>query len=199
METTEHSDVTLAFLVSQGFSSTILERFWAKVEKSQEPDGCWIWKGTHNGKGYGKIGKRGHNLQAYAHRVSWLIANGAIPDGLEVLHNCPTGDNPKCVNPAHLFLGTHQENFDDCVKKGRTHKGYKLTDEQVLEIIRLRPTTSGKELAARFGVSMVLISQIVHGQRYPHLLARSGVTLPLTVTDQRKNLANYKIRKNQYS
>ncbi len=197
-QATEHPNATIAFLISQGFSPTILERFWSKVEKSQEPDGCWLWKGATNGKGYGKIVVAGHNWQTYAHRVSWMIHNGAIPEGLEILHNCPSGDNPACVNPAHMFVGTHKQNGEDMAKKGRAHKGFKLGEADILEIIRLRPTTTGKALALRFGVSQTTISQIVHGTLHSRTRAAFEGDLP-PIGDQRKNLENYTVRKNQYS
>ena len=84
--------------------------FWEKVDKHAE-GGCWVWTGTRQVFGYG-ISLR----YRLAHRVSWEIANGPIPDGLWVLHRC---DNPPCVNPAHLFLGTQTENMRDMTAKGR--------------------------------------------------------------------------------
>lgn len=81
-------------------------------------DGCWLWNGQIGKRGYGMIGvpkRYGPRIQ-YAHRVSWRLHRGEIPDGLSVLHRC---DNPKCVNPDHLFLGTAGDNIRDCVAKGR--------------------------------------------------------------------------------
>lgn len=86
------------------------ERFWAKVEKG--PD-CWEWKAFRN-KGYGKFTYNGRMY--LAHRLSWILTNGPIPDGLGVLHSC---DNPPCVNPDHLFLGTQLDNMRDASNKGR--------------------------------------------------------------------------------
>jgi hypothetical protein len=79
--------------------------------------GCWFWNGTLS-NGYGKMGRQ------LAHRLSWEAFNGPIPDGLFVLHKC---DTPPCVNPDHLFLGTHGDNVRDCLAKGR-HKGRQLVE-----------------------------------------------------------------------
>lgn len=88
-----------------------LARFWPKVAKG---DGCWTWIAGTNRAGYGIIKFRGMGFQA--HRFSWLVAHGEIPPGLCVLHRC---DNPPCVNPAHLFLGTKADNAHDKVLKQR--------------------------------------------------------------------------------
>jgi hypothetical protein len=90
----------------------LAKRFHEKVQQG-EADACWPWLGAEHGKGYGGISIRGRSQPA--HRVAYELACGAIPAGLWVLHRC---DNPKCVNPAHLFLGTHQDNMDDMKKKG---------------------------------------------------------------------------------
>jgi hypothetical protein len=86
-------------------------RFWRKVIKIEH---CWEWAAYKNKKGYGQIKIQGKVLGA--HRVSWLLAVGEIEAGLCVLHTC---DNPKCVRPDHLFLGTNADNVDDKYKKGR--------------------------------------------------------------------------------
>jgi hypothetical protein len=95
-------------------------RFWPKVSKS---DGCWTWTGkTGNGYGQIRIAGKGSGLIG-AHRLSWALHYGPIPAGLFVCHNCPDGDNPLCVRPEHLFLGTHEQNMADMVAKGRAASG----------------------------------------------------------------------------
>lgn len=100
--------------VYQRRPKTLSERFWARVVKG---DGCWVWTGARNAQGYGRMtaGSRGAGYLR-AHRVSWELANGPVPKGLWVLHRC---DNPPCVNPAHLWLGTRLDNMRDCSAKGR--------------------------------------------------------------------------------
>jgi hypothetical protein len=92
-------------------------RFWEKVDKPGGADACWLWTGTPDVNGYGKLWWFDHtNKGKFAHRISWELHNGPIPDGLFVLHSC---DNPPCVNPKHLFLGTQLDNMRDMVAKGR--------------------------------------------------------------------------------
>lgn len=88
------------------------KEFWRHVRKT---DGCWEWAGSIGNGGYGRV-STGGGKQMAASRVSWILHFGPIPDGMYVCHHC---DNPPCTNPAHLFLGTAQDNFDDCLKKGR--------------------------------------------------------------------------------
>ena len=132
------------------------------------PAGCWEYTGSRNHKGYGAIGlggKRGGSTGA--HRASWMVHHGAIPDGLQVLHRC---DNPPCVNPDHLFVGTPADNMNDKVQKGRasgprgeSHPRHKLTSADVQEI-RSRYAAGGttmRALAAEYDVSRPCIYYVI--------------------------------------
>lgn len=92
-------------------------RFWRKVDRGAAAD-CWLWTGARLPKGYGHIGFKRTSVRA--HRLSWEIHNGLIPEGRQVLHHC---DNQPCVNPAHLYLGTNDDNVRDRVTRGRTKTG----------------------------------------------------------------------------
>ena len=117
----------------------IKRRFWKKVDKGIS---CWEWKSCLNNTGYGRFRNpllATRQKRVFAHRFSWEIANGAVPEGMLVLHKC---DNPKCVRPDHLFLGTYKENAADCVKKGRhqatVNPGCYLRGEEMSRILRGR-------------------------------------------------------------
>lgn len=140
-----------------------IERFEASVEKS---DGCWLWLGAPQSQGYGEMLINGRHY--LAHRLSYELFKGPIPEGLEVCHEC---DNPPCVNPDHLFLGTHRDNMRDMAQKGRAaiagpagerHGMSKLTVSDVREI-RQRAAIghSYRQLAEAFGVDSTNISLIV--------------------------------------
>lgn len=157
--------------------------FWANVEKS---DGCWLWTGYKGEAGYGQFSLNGGHIPA--HRHSYELHFGPVPPGLFVCHNCPDGDNPACVRPDHLFAGTHQDNMDDMIRKGRgvkgeTQGGSKLTEAQVLQIRELykgdqqqgslRATDPDKpamyQLAEQFGVSPMTICRIIQRKTWKHL------------------------------
>jgi hypothetical protein len=130
--------------------------FWAKVQRG---DGCWPWTGNRLPTGYGRVTRR--NRSIYAHRVSWVLHHGPIPAGLWVLHRC---DNPPCVRPDHLFLGTNDDNVADRDAKGRGLGHARLTPEDVLEI--RRAVTQGltrTELARKYGVARTTVSDAAAG------------------------------------
>ena len=140
----------------------IVERFWSKVKKTS---GCWIWTAAKRGdkRVYGlfRIGAKEGNVAA--HRFSYELKYGTIPIGKLVCHNC---DNPSCVNPAHLFLGTHQDNAIDREKKKRskTHGAQKLNARQA-RLIK-SSSLSQTKLAKKFKVSRTTIASIRKGKTW---------------------------------
>jgi len=150
-----------------------MKRFWSKVDKNGE-NGCWNWTGGCNReRGYGLFRIDGKNVSA--HRFSLEIALGRpIADGLCALHRCK--QNPKCVNPRHLYEGTHRENMGDKVKdgtvKGEANGNSKLNDDSVREIRILRGFGfTQEELGKIYGVSRSRISDVLLGKRWRHILS----------------------------
>lgn len=146
-------------------------RFWGKVAPGQMSE-CWLWLANRSAEGYGQFWLDGRGV--FAHRVAWALTNGPIPAGLWVLHNCPTGDNPACVNPSHLFLGTARINTVDMVRKGRCPVA-KLTLALVDEMRSLYRSgaASQAELAVRYGVHGSQVSRIVNGKVWKSLAEAS--------------------------
>jgi len=151
---------------------TLAERFWQKVSRRGE-DECWPWLAYRNEWGYGTIGTPAAIGVELAHRVSWQLHKGPIPDGMLVLHRC---DNPPCVNPAHLFLGTDADNSHDRDAKGRLqplrgerHGCSRLTEDDVRNIRVLRGEVDRKILALYFGVTPSMISAIQLRRNWRHV------------------------------
>ncbi|MFO7180891.1 MAG: HNH endonuclease signature motif containing protein [Pseudomonadota bacterium] len=139
------------------------QRFWEKVEKT---DTCWIWTGTKLQHGYGALDTRRHGKRIVirAHRFAWELTYGPIPEGLHVLHEC---DNPSCVRPEHLHLGTHAQNMAEMAARGRAGREFrkpntKLSYAQVLEIRASK--APGVALAKAYGVSQQTICDIRKGR-----------------------------------
>lgn len=157
------------------------ERFWSKVNKqgpivAGQTTPCWIWLA---GVQVGAAGGYGRFLLAdkakKAHRLSWADANGRDPGAVCVLHHC---DNRRCVNPAHLFLGTREDNHDDMLRKGRrrvargSESGMsKLTEEkvQVMRFLREKTSLSLEVVGALMGVTKHSVSRICSGRGWSHV------------------------------
>jgi HNH endonuclease len=147
----------------------VLERFLSKVIRTEH--GCWLWIGAKVPKGYGqfKIGEKVYR----AHRVAYELFKEEVPEGMFVLHSC---DNPSCVNPDHLFVGTNSDNIQDSFDKGRSsnvgelHPGHKLTEDDVLHI--LGSDKSNEELAAEYDVDRASIYKIRTGRSWSYMRDR---------------------------
>lgn len=159
-------------------TDALLRRFWEKVDK-RGPDECWEWAASRLplGDGYGRIGYGRSNV--LAHRMSWVIHNGTIPEGMCVLHKC---DNPPCVNPGHLWLGDPGDNARDRSRKGRgavvdwlggslpgeSNPAAKLT---VLDVLKMRALYSSgqwsvERLVKKFGVSKSQVRRIIRRESW---------------------------------
>ena len=138
--------------------------FWSRVRKT---DTCWLWTGP-KGK-YGMMSFQGRSIGA--HRFSYELHNGPIPDGMSVCHRC---DTPLCVNPAHLFFGTIADNAHDRTGKGRDARGErggmaKLTDADVADIRARYTSGQGQVLADEFGITRQTVRRIVTHQGWKHI------------------------------
>ncbi len=155
------------------------DRFWHYVEKVPGADACWVWVGSRIISGYGRLNVNGK--PTLAHRFSWTLAHGH-PGELCVLHRC---DNPPCVRPGHLFLGTRGDNVRDAASKGRLwaqarpqdiprgedHAQAKLTEE-IVRTIRERVANGGSQraMAREFGVDRVAIRNVVLRKTWRHVI-----------------------------
>ena len=152
--------------------ATSEERFWHKVKKT---DGCWEWLAHKDKDGYGNFKVKGKTVSA--HRFSYELHTGEIPQGLFVLHKC---DNPSCVNPDHLFLGTHQDNMNDMVNKDRSDHGEKvntakLSEMKVREIVkRFKDGLRNVDIAREYGVTRQNVRSIRLGRTWKRVLIQEG-------------------------
>lgn len=155
-------------------SCTLEKRFDGRCEHL--PNGCIVYKGATDKWGYAHVGVGGKRVQA--HRYAYERFNGPIPKGMLVCHSC---DNPPCVNPKHLFLGTDMQNTQDMIRKGRKpvgekvkggkySDGAKLTEAQVREIRSLKGSDTQRAIGDTYGVDQATISAIWKGRTWKHLL-----------------------------
>ena len=143
------------------------DQFWQRVTKAPD-DGCWEWAGYRDEFGYGRLKYAGRSWGA--HRLSWTLTHGPIPQGLHMLHRC---DNPPCVRPDHLFVGTAKDNIHDAAHKGRWHlptnsvNPTRLDADKVRAIRQLAQTGMGNPaIAARYGVSRRMVYGILAGETW---------------------------------
>jgi hypothetical protein len=153
----------------------LAERFWPKVNISNDPNGCWEWLAGKFSDGYGTFAVRvedGSMVSERAHRVSFEMHYGPIPDGMQVLHDC---DNRPCVRPDHIYAGTHEDNMRDRDKRNRTSRGEQIGTSRLteLDVRQMRNRRihgdSYDELAIRFGVVPAYVRAVCAGRSWKHL------------------------------
>ena len=155
------------------FSERDAKRFWGHVERPAD-ESCWLWR---NAAGYGQFSLHGKNVSA--HRASWELANGQIDSGSFVCHTC---DNPPCVNPSHLFLGSNSDNIKDSVSKGRStsrfpvmrgedHYRARITEQDVKDIRRLTLTSTDREVGKVYGLAESTVSAIRCRRIWKHVFS----------------------------
>jgi len=149
------------------FRRQIHIRFWAKVDK-RGPNDCWPWTGTTDKDGYGEI--HFHGKHDKAHRVSWELLHGPIPENMKICHHC---DNPPCCNDAHHFLGTTADNNKDRAQKGRNidnrgikHSMAKFSLEEIKQIRKIGRAKTLRCWAKELGVSSSTVWRILNHASY---------------------------------
>jgi hypothetical protein len=179
------------------FHWKVIARFWSKVSLGRGEDGpCWIWQANKTGFGHGTFYLPGA-IGIGAHRFAWILANGEIEGDLFVCHTC---DNPSCVNPSHLFLGTQADNMRDCsikgrakgkpagkgddhffrltpntVKRGQNSPNAFLSDTQVLELLRRKAAgEQTSDLAREYGLKRSTIAFMISGRSWKHIRNMPG-------------------------
>lgn len=160
-----------------------MHRFWKKVNKGTDNE-CWVWNARKNHDGYGEFWYNNHTVKA--HRMSWLLHNGLIPDDKCILHRC---DNPPCVNPKHLWIGSLKDNTRDMISKSRQNfvgdfrhlprndyhgedrSNAKLNDEKVMLMRRLHKKSglSTRKLAKMFSIGKSVAWSVIAQSRWKHI------------------------------
>ena len=150
----------------------VIDRFWSKVDVDLNNNSCWEWTAYRNKDGYGILTINKKRFRA--NRVAYMIERGDIPEGMHVCHRC---DNPPCVSPNHLFLGTRSDNMQDMLSKGRgnktrgsEHANAKLTETDI-PVIRERLANNEKDsdIAKDYGIKPRAISYIKNGRTWKHI------------------------------
>lgn len=156
-------------------SRPLADAFWDHLTPGAF-DQCWLWQGRVNRGGYGELHSRGHkNRPLRAHRISWELHFGSIPEGMFVCHNCPNVHNRLCCNPYHLYLGTALDNNRDTIRQGNGPLGERNASAKLSEmhVVEIRKLYAGgmkpKQLGERFGVSRDQVERIVRGKCWKHL------------------------------
>lgn len=157
-------------------NSRFWERFWNRVDKTGD---CWNWMGSLNLSGYGQV--KLLRKAKMCHRITFEVTFGPIPEGMQVCHRC---DNPRCVRPEHLFLGTPKNNVDDCISKNRRRykhgsvpkrkgefNGRAKLIESVVDELRKRTWNYGDKAkeARRLGISASTINWVLSGRTWSHI------------------------------
>ena len=157
----------------EGLTDADAIRFWSGAEITSA-DSCWVWKRKTGKRGYGQtsVYQNRKSRTALAHRVAWQLTYGEIPEGMHVCHRC---DNPSCVNPSHLFLGSPFVNVHDMITKGRrvlvrgeSSPNSKLTIDQV-RWIRANSDRSTGELARQLAISRQSVRDVIAGRTWKHV------------------------------
>lgn len=161
-------------------------RFWSKVDKNG-PSGCWVWRGGKAGIGYGVFSFRCRNTRATL--VSWVIHHSVPPENKNILHKC---DNPSCVNPSHLFLGSQRDNSIDCNIKGRSFVGgkktrCKISPTDAITIARLPSSVTCVDIGKMFGISARIVGDIRCGYTWSDV---TGIPKRLTTSKRKRQESN---------
>jgi hypothetical protein len=157
-------------------SESVREKLLSNIVLEDGPleSQCWIWQGSFHSQGYGQI--RCSEINDLVHRVAYREFVGPIPEGLFCLHHC---DNPPCINPEHLYVGTQQENVDDMWERGRAviydrtgslHPRARLNEDDVRDILQaLCQGESQRVIANERGLPVTVINDIARGKRWAHV------------------------------
>lgn len=164
------------------YRGSFSKRFWFRVNKNGPTQPhmktcCWVWVGRLETNGYARVKIEGRRKQIGVHRASWMLTNGSIPEGLQVLHRC---DTRSCVRPDHLFTGTQKENLADMRAKGRDdpvrgerHGRSKVAEIDIRAIHRLwyEKKMTQRQIAEEFGLHYVYVNKVLKGHKWAHIYA----------------------------